>query len=201
MIEIITSDSLVLIYAILLALSLVFVVLNLIGADLGDAFDFDLDLDFDVDIEAEADPGFNFPSISPFAIAVFMASFGAFGIFTRLGMGMTQIGSIGVSMFVGLLFGAAAQALFVYVLSPTKSSHFSLADDAEGRRADVIVSIPANGKGTITFDNASGRLTLAAQSKSGQPINTGKSVIIEKIVGRVAHVYPIGEDALANLAE
>ena len=101
----------------------------------------------------------------------------------------------------GMVLGIAAQVLFIYVLSPTKSSHYSLADDAIGRRADVIVSIPEGGTGKIAFDNPSGRVTLGARSTSNEPIRSGQAVIVEKVVGRVAHVHPLGRELFDHLTD
>ena len=68
---------------------------------------------------------------------------------------------------IGLIVGTLAQVLFLYVLSPSKSSHYSLADVASGREAEVIITIPAEGLGTIAFDTMSGRVTLGARSALG----------------------------------
>jgi hypothetical protein len=103
---------------------------------------------------------------------------------------MEAIPSILWAAGIGIIFGIAAQALFIYVLSPSKSSHFSLSDDAAGREAEVIITIPGNGRGTIAFDNVSGRITLGARSATGKQIKRGEFVTIERIIGRIAVVQP-----------
>jgi membrane protein implicated in regulation of membrane protease activity len=95
----------------------------------------------------------------------------------------------------GILIGIAAQAFFLYVLSPSKSSHYSLEEDAIGRDAEVVITIPSEGMGQITFNNVSGRVTLGARSAAGQTIRSGEVVVIEKIVGRVALVRPTSEES------
>lgn len=194
MLETLQNDTLSLIYVVLLGISLLFVVMSLLGAEVTDAIDLDLDLDIEAD-------GLDLPSVSGFALAVFMASFGAIGLITKLGMGMSAMGSVLSAVLAGLVLGTAAQALFIYVLSPTKSSHYSLADDAIGRRADVIISIPDDGTGKIAFDNPSGRVTLGARSTTGEPIRSGEAVIVEKVVGRVAHVHPLGREMFDHLID
>jgi hypothetical protein len=156
----------------------------LVGAELGDILDFDVD--------AESEGIFDFVSISPFALAMFGSIFGLVGLITRIWLEMGPIPSILLSVGSGFIIGAAAQAFFIYVLSPSKSSHFSLADDV-GREAEVIISIPSNGLGQIAFNNVSGRVTLGARSSTGQEINNGDLVTIEKIVGRVAIVRSVSE--------
>lgn len=181
-----SSGTLNLVYAIVFAISFVFALITLVGAELGDILDFDID--------ADSDGIFDFVSISPFALAMFGAIFGMVGLMTRLWLEMDPIPSIIWSAGAGVLIGAGAQAFFVYVLSPSKSSHFSLDDDAIGREAEVIITIPGKGMGQITFNNVSGRVTLGARSATHQKINNGDLVTIEKIVGRVAIVRLFSEE-------
>lgn len=181
--EFLASGTLNLIYAGIVFTSFIFAVITLVGAEVGDAIDFDLDVD--------GDSGFDFISISPFSLAMFGAAFGLTGLITRLWFEMDAIPSILWATSVGLVVGGVAQAFFIYVLSPTKSSHFRLADDAAGRKAEVIITIPRNGLGTIAYDNVSGRVTLGARSATGEPIQNGELVTIDRITGRVALVRPV----------
>jgi hypothetical protein len=181
-----SSGTLNLVYTIVFAISFIFALISLLGAELGDILDFDFD--------AESDGIFDFVSISPFALAMFGSIFGMIGLITRLWLDMDPIPSIIWSAGGGILFGGAAQAFFIYVLSPSKSSHFSLTDDAVGRQAEVIISIPQKGLGQIAFNNVSGRVTLGARSSTGEEIDNGDLVTIEKIVGRVAIVRPSIEE-------
>ena len=183
--EFLASGTLNLVYAGVVLTSFVFAVIILFGAEIGDVIDFDFDLDVD------ADAGFDFISVSPFGLAMFGATFGMTGLITRLWLEMAAIPSILWAVGIGLLIGGAAQALFIYVLSPSKSSHFNLADDAIGREVEVIITIPDGGLGQVAFDNVSGRVTLGARSADGKPIKRGEFVQIERITGRVAVVRPI----------
>ncbi|MCI0398319.1 MAG: hypothetical protein L0332_07540 [Chloroflexi bacterium] len=178
--ELFASGLLNLVYAGILAISFLFALLSLVGAEIGNILDFDFGLD--------SNGAFDFISISPFALALFGAAFGLTGLLTRLWLEMDAIPSILVATAVGLVLGGVAQAFFVYVLSPTKSSHFSLSEDAIGREAEVTITIPESGLGQIAYNNVSGRVTLGARSATGQAITNGELVIIDKIVGRVALV-------------
>ncbi len=183
--EFLDSGTLNLVYAGMVFTSFIFAVITLFGAEFGDALDVDIDLD------ADADGAFDFISVSPFALAMFAATFGMTGLITRLWLDMEAIPSILWAVGLGILIGGVAQALFLYVLSPSKSSHFSLVDDAIGREVEVIITIPNNGMGQIAFDNVSGRVTLGARSTVGQQISRGEFVVIERITGRVAVVRPV----------
>lgn len=183
--ELFSSGALTLIYAVILLISFVFAVMSLVGADFGDALDVGLDADVDADM--------SFISLSPFVLAMFGAAFGLTGLITCLYLDMEPLPSILWSTAVGLIVGVLAQALFLYVLSPSKSSHYSLQDDAKGREAEVIITIPPDGVGTIAFDNISGRVTLGARSATNEEIQRGAFVTIERITGRVAVVRLISE--------
>ena len=170
------------VYAFVGAISFLFALLSLIGTEFGDVLD--------VDVDADADTGVDFASVSPFAMAVFGATFGLVGMITIVWLEMSPIPSILISSAAGLLVGGVAQGLFLYVLSPSKSSHYSL-EDAIGQEAQVSITIPATGQGQVTFNNISGRVRLGARSATGESIPNGQFVIIEKVTGRNAVVRPV----------
>ncbi|MEJ2746627.1 MAG: hypothetical protein P8183_01715 [Anaerolineae bacterium] len=180
--EFFASGALNLIYSILILISFIFAVITLVGAEAGNALDIHVDTDID------AHTGMDIASVSPFAMAMFGATFGLTGLITRIWFEMEAVPSILWSVGVGIVVGGLAQVIFIYVLSPSHSSHFSLADDAVGREVEVIVTIPNNGLGQIAYDNISGRVTLGARSVDGKEIRRGTAVKIEKITGRVAFV-------------
>ncbi len=183
--EFFSSGALNFVYAAAVLVSFVFAIVTLLGAGFGDAFDFDVDVD--------ADSGLDFISISPFGLAMFGAAFGLTGLITRLWFDMSAGLSLLLAAVIGLIVGAAAQVLFLYVFAPSKSSHYSLTTDAVGRNAQVIVTVPSEGLGRITFDNVSGRVTLGARSATGKQIVNGQAVRIEEVTGRVALVRPVDE--------
>jgi membrane protein implicated in regulation of membrane protease activity len=180
--DILASGTLNLVYAGTILVCFVFVVLILIGGGIGDAFEVDLDVD--------ADAGFDFIPVSPFALAMLGTAFGFTGIITRTWLDMEAIPSVLWAAGFGVIIGIAAQVFFIYVLSPTKSSHFTLSDDAVGRTVEVIITIPSNGIGEVAYDNISGRVKLGARSVTGLQIERGEMVVIERITGRVAAVRP-----------
>jgi hypothetical protein len=183
--ELFASGTLNLVYAGIVVISFLYALVSLLGAEVGDALDFDLDVD--------TDTGVDFTSISPFSLAMFGTTFGLVGLITRLWLDMNAIPSILWSAGLGLVIGGLAQALFIYVLSPSRSSHFNLTDDAIGREAEVITTIPAGGVGEIAFNNVSGRVKLGARAADGQAIPYGTVVVVRRIVGRVAFVHPSAE--------
>jgi hypothetical protein len=182
--EIFSDSALDFVFAGIVVISFIFALLSLVGLGIGEALDFDVDADSD---------GFFDIGISPFSLAVFGSAFGITGLITHLWLELEAIPSILLATGVGLLLGGLAQVFFLYILSPSKSSHYSLEDEAIGREAEVIISIPDDGLGKIAFKNVGGRITLGARSSKGEAISTGKLVIIEKIVGRSALVRPVND--------
>ena len=183
--EIFGNSALNCVYGLVAGISFLFAVLSLIGTEIGDALDFDADVDGDVD------SGLDFINISPFALAVFGATFGLVALITSIWAEMTAIPSILSATGAGLLVGGVAHALFIYVLSPSISSHFSLEEDAVGREVEVTITIPAKGRGQVAYTNVSGRVTLGARSATGKKISSGTSVVIVKLAGRNAVVQPV----------
>ena len=181
--EFLASGTLNLIFAGTVLTSFIFAVVTLFGAGLGDAFDFDFDGDADSDID--------FISLSPFAQAIFGAAFGLTGLIARSWLEMEAIPSILWAVGIGLIVGTVAQVFFIYVLSPSKSSHYSLSEDAIGREVEVITTVPGNGLGDIAYDNLGGRVKLGARSATGKQIKRGELVSIERVTGRVAQVRPV----------
>lgn len=182
--ELWASGTLNIVYAGVVVVSFLFTILTLIGSEIGDFFHFSFDID------ADTDSGLDFISISPFAMSLFGAAFGLVGIITRLWFEMEAVPSILWATGLGILIGGLAQAFFIYILSPTKSGHVNLADEATGREAEVITTIPENGLGEIAYDGANGRVKLGARSSTGKQIKRGEIIIIERVTGRVAGVRP-----------
>lgn len=187
--EVFTSGTLNLVYAGIVVVSFLFALVSLLGAELGEALDTALDVD--------GDSGLDFINVSPFALAMFGTAFGMVGLITRVWYDMAPIPSLLWAIGLGAVIGGAAQAFFLYVLSPSRSSHYSLQDDAIGRDAEVITSIPHDGLGEIAFNNVSGRVKLAARSTGGEAIAYGDVVVIRRIVGRVAYVE-LAEEATSE---
>ena len=183
--EIFASGTLNLVYAGIVVISFLFALLSLLGAELGETLDVALDVD--------GDSGFDFINVSPFALAMFGTSFGMVGLITRVWYEMEPIPSLLWAVGLGFVIGGVGQAVFLYVLSPSKSSHYSLQNDAIGRDAEVITSIPPGGLGEVAFNNVSGRVKLAARSSAGETIPYGDVVIIKRIVGRVAYVQRVDD--------
>lgn len=105
--ELFDSGALNLVYAGVVLVSFIFAVISLVGAEVGDVFDFD----------ADTDSGLDAINISPFAMAMFGATFGIAGLITRIWLNMEPVPSILWATGLGIVVGGLAQA-FSSTFSP-----------------------------------------------------------------------------------
>lgn len=121
--------------------------------------------------------------------------FGVAGLLGVLVFHLDPVTSILTALGAGVLVGLVALGLLIY-LPPRDRDEEKLIDfDAAGRRARVVIPIPGNGVGEVTFRDGEKAINLAARSTSGQPIDEGTVVVIERVTHRVAVVSPQGEDS------
>ncbi|MCD4684980.1 MAG: hypothetical protein K8S97_03475 [Anaerolineae bacterium] len=164
-----------------------------IGDVLGD-LDFDMDLDVDVDVDLadidtilDSDGVTEATGVSMIAIASFVTSFGAFGLVAAMGGAGTFI-SLMSALVGGLLFGIAAQAFFLYILSPTISSEVRRAQ-LIGQAGEITTPVPMDGVGQIALVAEGARMLYSARAvDEDTEISRGTPVRIERIVGGVAYV-------------
>lgn len=159
-----------------------------IGSALGDLdVDIDLDLDGDVDLDAAGEAA----GVSMLAIASFISAFGAFGLIAVTLLNASPAASLVAALFGGLVMGLAAQAFFIYILSPTVSSEVHQTK-LIGMAAEIITPIPENGVGQVALVVEGARMTYSARATNqGESYPRGTPVRIERIVGGVAYVTAI----------
>ena len=119
---------------------------------------------------------------------------GVVGLIALLLFDATPETSILVGLGVGLAVALIALILLVYWPSRGQAQEALIDFDATGRRAQVVIDIPPNGLGEITFHNGQERVNLGARSAAGLPIAQGMPVVIERVTRRVAVVSPLNND-------
>jgi len=130
-----------------------------------------------------------------YSLGLSVAVFGATGLFLLLVFDLQQATSVLVALGFGLIVGLLALALLVYLPSREQIRESLIDFDATGHRADVVIAIPANGLGEVTFRHGEERVNLGARSANGLPIVKGESVVIERVTKRVAVVSTLDESA------
>lgn len=127
---------------------------------------------------------------SGYSLGLGAAVFGAAGLIAHLLFRLEPTTGILVALALGVIAGLIALALLVYLPSRGRAEEALLDFDATGRRAEVVIAIPANGLGEVTFRDGKDEINLGARSAAGQPIPKGTSVVIERVTKRIAVVSP-----------
>jgi hypothetical protein len=194
------SPGVTLIYLALLVIGVIYAIVVLIGAELGNLHIPGLDLhlgghdisvghDVGLDGGGSVDhPSVKVPSLSPITIASFVTAFGAFGLISMGLFDATARTSLVWAAIGGLIVAIIAHFAFGYFLiAPQGSSEVHL-DALAGCDAEVITPINPGTVGEIAFVAQGGRVTYTAKSADNTLIARGTTVVIEKVVGGVAIV-------------
>jgi len=88
----------------------------------------------------------------------------------------------------GLLLAAAAYFVLQLIFSQTQAGSEHTVQDAVGREAEVITTIPEQGTGEIAYLIRGQREQAPARSVDGASIPHGRLVVIEKMTGQTAYV-------------
>lgn len=119
--------------------------------------------------------------------------FGVAGLIAQLLIHLEPATGILVALALGLITGLIALGLLTYLPSRGKAEEALIDFDATGRRAEVVIAIPGNGLGEVTFRDGKDVINLGARSASGRPIAKGAIVVIERVTNRIAVVSPLGD--------
>jgi hypothetical protein len=157
------------IFLVIGAIGLLFLLISLVVGDVFEAIGFDFGLDTSHD----------FGIFDSRVIAVFLTSFGGFGVIgTTLGYG-----AFGGSLF-GLLGGVGLGAIVFYfgkLLYSQQSSSSVSTSDLIGRTAQVVVGIKPGNLGQISCRIGEERIEKLARTIDGEEIKAGQLVRIESI--------------------
>lgn len=180
------------IYAAALLIGVIYALFLLFFQGIGSALgDLDVDFDVDTDVDFDTDAAGEAAGVSMLAIASFISAFGAFGLIAVTLLGASGVASLIAALLGGLVMGLAAQAFFVYILSPTVSSEVHQTR-LIGMAAEIITPIPSGGIGQIALVVEGSRMTYSARATAqGEAYARGTPVRIERIVGSVAYVTSI----------
>ena len=112
----------------------------------------------------------------------------------RAGPGTSLLAALGAGLLSGLV------AAFIFVVAPNRRrrEEAGLAIAADGREARVVIPIPASGLGEVAYQDGAEAIHLGARSATGQLIDAGRRVRIERIVHRVAIVRPLDGNGSAG---
>jgi membrane protein implicated in regulation of membrane protease activity len=174
------------IYAICLAVGLVFTVFSAVAGHLFGGHDGHVDIGTGGHAEAGYDhsgvPGISF--FSPTVLASFVTAFGACGMILRSIPGTSSYWiSAPLAGLTGLLIAAVTLWLFNAMFRHTESSSESRVASLVGQIASIVTPIPENGVGEIAYVQGGTRYTAPARTNTGQKVGPGRSVRITRVVG------------------
>ncbi len=187
------ADSILnVIYAAALFIGVIYALFLMFFHGIGDALgDLDIGTDVDTSLDLDSDAAGEASGVSMLAIASFISAFGAFGLIAVTLLGAGSAASLIAALIGGVVMGLAAQAFFVYILSPTVSSEVRQTL-LVGMAAEIITPIPPAGIGQVALVVEGSRMTYSARATSdGEAFPRGTPVRIERIVGGVVYVTSI----------
>lgn len=174
------------IYAICLALGLLFTLISAVAGHFFDHHPGGGDVGTGGHAEAGYDssgvPGISF--FSPTVLACFVTAFGAAGvILSRIEATKSVWISAPLSMVIGLIMAFGAFLLFNALFKSSQGSSESRVASLAGQTASIVTPIPENGVGEIAYIQGGTRYTAPARTINGEPVGAGKSVRISRVVG------------------
>jgi hypothetical protein len=152
-----------------------------------------LDVQHDgIDLQQDGDAGSDSsgsPSpFSPVVMASAITTFGAVGLISMKGFGMSGFVSTVIALaFAGTIGAAIFFGVVKLMYGQQSNSVFSLAELTD-KEAEVITPIPAKGYGEVAFLQGGVRYTLPARSIQKVNIARGSAVLIREINSGVAEV-------------
>lgn len=173
------------------------------GHDVDVAADFDADHGFggdghDAGMGGDYDPDVSFSPLSPVVISTFVCTFGGVGL---MGTQMFHLGYLSIlpATPAGFLVAGFVFYLFNKLFSMTQGSSEVHVVTLQGKSAEVILAIPGDGMGEITYSAKGSRYNAAARSISGMDISKNSLVVIDKIVGSTFYVKPHVDEELRKV--
>ncbi len=122
--------------------------------------------------------------LSPTTIAAFITSFGGIGmILSRIEATKSPLLSLPLSLLGGFLIATVVFYIFRAVFIRTQSSSESRVANLAGREATVITPIAPGSVGEIAYVDGGVRYTASARSEGTDPLPSGSTVVIHRIVG------------------
>lgn len=141
--------------------------------------------------QASPDASGHIVRLLPIALGVGAAVFGLAGLvlgqLANLGPGATVIWALAT----GLLAGFVVQAVLYYRLLRDETAATDETDSAAGLPATVVITIPGNGIGQIAYEHGGRTVQCGASSLTFEAIPQGTTVVIERVVRRIAQVRPV----------
>jgi hypothetical protein len=166
------------IYGIVLIAGLIVAGLGLLG----------MSRSFSPGSQPQADVSGQVLRLVPLAVGIGAAVFGLAGLVLSRLTAVEPGPSVIYALGAGLLVGFTVQAILYYRVLQHTVAQPPAPDPSVGRLAQVVIAIPGNGIGQITYESEGQGWQIGASSATFEAIPAGSQVVIEQIVRRVALV-------------
>lgn len=179
------SSTLNCIYFAMTAAGVVFALTTLL---LGELLDGDLgaDVDTDTDFTGVGD----LRIFSPITVATFVTVFGAAGLISTLGLGVSPLNSLVIAFAAAALLSLLVAFVYSRILETMQGSVNIRQADMVGAVGQVTTPIPADGLGEALIEIANERYIKAARSLDHTPIPRGTTIEVAEVVSGVLVVRP-----------
>ncbi len=147
----------------------------------------DLGGDIHLDAGGHLDAGTMHP-ISGTVVATFITGFGAGGTVAHYYLGWSLTAGLGLATATGLVVAAAAFGILELIFKETQAGSEYTVEEALGREAEVITSIPAGGTGEVAYMARGQRVQSSARTIDDAAVAKGQLVVIEKVSGSTVYV-------------
>ena len=164
------------------AMGFLFLLLSFLFSEYLEAVELDEAPELEVEAEMGGEPGV----FSLRTLSIFLTGLGGLGAMAQLrGAGAAVSAAVGMT---GGLVLAGLVYFFARYLYRQQSSSLVVTDELVGRRAEVIVSIPAAGVGQVRCRMGETLVEKIARSRDSDAIPPGAPVRIEEVTGETVVV-------------
>jgi len=181
-------------YFLAFAAGLMWAIFLVVTGGLGGDTDLDVDAggaDLNVgDMDAFDGGAVGVSAISPITISTFVTAFGAFGVIAKNLLDVSPVLSLLIATGGGLLLASIMFLFYSRFLIGSQGSSEVRIGQLEGVTGDVVTPISADGIGEIAIVAQGSRVTYPARSTSGEAIQRGTLVKIDRMIGTQALVSP-----------
>lgn len=170
-------------YLVLAALGVGYVLISAVLGHVADAFDSG-HADGDAHAgDAHGVAAFHFPFFSPLALATLFGALGAWGLITKHGFKLADVASLLTAIPLAIVTGYLVTYAAWRLVSGSRGSISIRLSDLVGATAEVLTPIPAGGMGEIAAVVDGQRFARPARESQGREVPRGALVKVVQVVG------------------
>jgi membrane protein implicated in regulation of membrane protease activity len=170
-------------YLVLAALGVGYVLLSAVFGHIADAFDGGDGHGDGHHGDAHGVAAFHFPFFSPLALSTLFGALGAWGLIMKHGFRLADAASLLTAIPLAIATGYAVTYAAWRMVSGSRGSISIRLSDLVGATAEVLTPIPAGGMGEIAALVDGQRFARPARESQGREVPRGAQVKVVQVVG------------------